>query len=609
MDAYEIEELYTTYGFSSKVDSNRFIGCLGLGSKSPFAYTDSFRIISRKAGKEYYYQCLIENGMPKLIKFDETDTDKPSGVRIEFDVSKSDFWVFMERIESTFRFFEVKPKTNCEWSFREYPTFENDIHITNTNYCGNVVVMGNVPYHYSMSSFRGDPKYSDFCKLFNSTDTILRANIGDIDIAVSREQVEMTPRTMEFISKKHLQFAVNQLASFEEKRNTYGSEFEFLYEYGHFLASRKYLPRENFKKFVSELELCIPNDENEIVFVRKGGSERGTSKTSDFKIADYVFLEYEIRFVYIEKPRITSSAGINDWVASSKRVVYLFNDEKFLNKLQSMKIKIYTKKDFVSEVSKVTTIAQEKDKDLEGISQIYYKDYYESDHYNFGFGFYFNGNPRIVEKIKSAQKIFYVRTRFRSLHPEEAKRWRTAGYKINIMENILKVLPSDCFIIGVNDYRYEIIKDDPKYTNLFDYVLAKFNFQTKEFKNILLRKKIKTIEEECGFIFFLKFDQNLLSDGIKDLFKVSKEKHNLGEESEIEKSYYNIFENGNFINADIEKVKQEIDEFNKFVNGRYPIFRFINTDRSYGCLRDFYSDDMKFLQEYIDQIDKKSNAI
>jgi HSP90 family molecular chaperone len=38
----DMENLYTTYGASNKNDSNDFVGCLGLGSKSPFAYSKSF---------------------------------------------------------------------------------------------------------------------------------------------------------------------------------------------------------------------------------------------------------------------------------------------------------------------------------------------------------------------------------------------------------------------------------------------------------------------------------------------------------------------------------------------------------------------------------------
>ena len=38
--------LYTTCFRSDKTDSNDAVGCLGLGSKSPFAYTDQFMVES-----------------------------------------------------------------------------------------------------------------------------------------------------------------------------------------------------------------------------------------------------------------------------------------------------------------------------------------------------------------------------------------------------------------------------------------------------------------------------------------------------------------------------------------------------------------------------------
>ena len=36
--------LYTTYFRSTRNNSNDSVGCLGLGSKAPFAYTDSFTV-------------------------------------------------------------------------------------------------------------------------------------------------------------------------------------------------------------------------------------------------------------------------------------------------------------------------------------------------------------------------------------------------------------------------------------------------------------------------------------------------------------------------------------------------------------------------------------
>ena len=42
----DVISLYTTYGASTKNKSNDYIGCLGIGSKSPFALTDEFTVVS-----------------------------------------------------------------------------------------------------------------------------------------------------------------------------------------------------------------------------------------------------------------------------------------------------------------------------------------------------------------------------------------------------------------------------------------------------------------------------------------------------------------------------------------------------------------------------------
>ena len=48
----EIESIYTTYFESTKTNSNEYIGALGLGSKSPFSYTDNFTVTSVKNGSK-----------------------------------------------------------------------------------------------------------------------------------------------------------------------------------------------------------------------------------------------------------------------------------------------------------------------------------------------------------------------------------------------------------------------------------------------------------------------------------------------------------------------------------------------------------------------------
>ena len=56
----EISQVYTTFFESTKTDSNDVVGCLGLGSKSPFGIADSFTINSYQNGTKNRLFCLFE---------------------------------------------------------------------------------------------------------------------------------------------------------------------------------------------------------------------------------------------------------------------------------------------------------------------------------------------------------------------------------------------------------------------------------------------------------------------------------------------------------------------------------------------------------------------
>src|SRR5271157_2783789 len=67
MDDEEINDLFTMYGGSNKRDSNDVIGALGIGSKSPYAYTDTYTVITTKDGITRSYCAYVdEKGMPRL---------------------------------------------------------------------------------------------------------------------------------------------------------------------------------------------------------------------------------------------------------------------------------------------------------------------------------------------------------------------------------------------------------------------------------------------------------------------------------------------------------------------------------------------------------------
>jgi HSP90 family molecular chaperone len=89
----QVTNIYTTYFESTKTNSNDFIGALGLGSKSPFSYTDNFTVTAIKDGIKGIYSAFINaEGVPSIAKMGEEETTEPSGVEVKFSVN--DRWDF-----------------------------------------------------------------------------------------------------------------------------------------------------------------------------------------------------------------------------------------------------------------------------------------------------------------------------------------------------------------------------------------------------------------------------------------------------------------------------------------------------------------------------------
>ena len=90
MSEVEIHNLYTTYFGSSKSNSNDYVGALGLGSKSPFAYTESFTVESSKDGIRNVFSCFLnDSSMPVLSKVISTECEI-SGTTITVPVNEND---------------------------------------------------------------------------------------------------------------------------------------------------------------------------------------------------------------------------------------------------------------------------------------------------------------------------------------------------------------------------------------------------------------------------------------------------------------------------------------------------------------------------------------
>jgi hypothetical protein len=243
-----MESLYTTYGASNKNDSNDFVGCLGLGSKSPFAYTKSFTTSSYYDGQKYTYIAAIDdNGVPTLNLFNVSDTDEPNGLEISFAVKQYDFTEFSQKAIRIFHYFKMKPiiEGGVITSLKDHAYSNKNIVISgegwrvcrlandNNHYpstyhhidSGILALMGNIAYPVVASQLVGEQKadqpehIAKWNRAFGKADIdswksfvteILNQNlyleldfgIGELEMDVSREGLQYTKAVIKALREK-----------------------------------------------------------------------------------------------------------------------------------------------------------------------------------------------------------------------------------------------------------------------------------------------------------------------------------------------------------------------------------------------------------------------
>jgi hypothetical protein len=107
----EVMKLYTTVFESTKEDDEDATGKFGLGSKSPFAYTDTFSVVAIKGGMKRHYSAVIgTNGIPSIHFLGEHETDEEQGVEVSFPIQSNDINKFRRAAKRVSHGFEVKPE-------------------------------------------------------------------------------------------------------------------------------------------------------------------------------------------------------------------------------------------------------------------------------------------------------------------------------------------------------------------------------------------------------------------------------------------------------------------------------------------------------------------
>lgn len=195
MDEEDVMTLYTTYGASTKQSSNDFIGCLGIGSKSPFAVTEEFSVVSRYNGKATTYHCYKQKGMPVCTKLSEVATDEHNGMTITVPFQRQSAEDFVQYSERFFEFVDkglvsvssadrvIKFFEDSDYKF-VYADGDNSLYYYQCYYGDNKVRMGQVAYEIPRKWV------SDSLLSLSQNTYCLDVPIGTFTIAASRESIE-----------------------------------------------------------------------------------------------------------------------------------------------------------------------------------------------------------------------------------------------------------------------------------------------------------------------------------------------------------------------------------------------------------------------------------
>lgn len=202
----QVTNIYTTYFESTKTDSNAFIGALGLGSKSPFSYTDNFTVTAIKDGRKGIYTAFInEQGVPSIALMMQEDTDEPSGVEVKFSVNdRYDFGKFADEARHVYRHFELKPVVAGSSTFTfDLIDYESRNIIPGVHQIkdkrSSIAVMGNIAYPIDIP--KSDTSLGELRNLL-SCGLELHFGIGELDFQASREGLSYIPTTIESIKRK-----------------------------------------------------------------------------------------------------------------------------------------------------------------------------------------------------------------------------------------------------------------------------------------------------------------------------------------------------------------------------------------------------------------------
>lgn len=224
-----VMNLYTTVFESSKEDTNEQVGKLGLGSKSPFAYTDTFTVTAWLNGEKRIYSAYIgSDHVPQIALMSRTADSGKTGLEVSFPVKSSDYSAFVDAAGRVAIGFDVAPKISGGKiaNVLDEVAEEGDgwkLWRTSDYSLRAQAKQGCVVYPLDADAIPG---------LTSGQRDMLRAPIfidfpiGDLEISASRESLGYDAATCANIKRRVEEIQAEVKARFEDKINSVKTRWE-----------------------------------------------------------------------------------------------------------------------------------------------------------------------------------------------------------------------------------------------------------------------------------------------------------------------------------------------------------------------------------------------
>ena len=258
-----IHNVYTKYGSSTKRLSNLETGGFGIGAKSPFAYVDQFTVVSRVMENGSYIQrtyIAVKEGAGDLRLVSEIPSEVcSSGVEISIPIKREDRYNIKDYVAGLFKFWDVKPKvTGDRIDLVDPPLIEDEYF----SLFKSKQHHRNLPSCLFLDGFDYDLRKIDNLSLLcdNSKQIILYANValkfktGEIDLALSRDDIRFSPKSIKAISNR-IDYVYENLRNYIVSNIENASSYKEAMEIFSDLKKSFY----NAYKFQSELDKLFSN--------------------------------------------------------------------------------------------------------------------------------------------------------------------------------------------------------------------------------------------------------------------------------------------------------------------------------------------------------------